>query len=528
MFLVLLLLLCSGLLIALIVTLFQLNVPPEKVEFQPRITYNIPHSRFRTNITFPTTPILLTQQHATEYGKFVFVHDRGFIATAARTTEQQQLHLLFYTITNTSFDKLGTEILLPQFLTTGEPAEIVNGCFLDSLGIAQEIYYLVVVMGYNDADNNLYGREAHIYVYQSGIAGAVWMESSVLIQHPLFGTDANPRPWDTLPWVGCFGNQVQGTLVQNITGGLIHSLFLSGTQFEPLNLQKPQPSSGGMIFHYIFLSNTVTPILQLQYVIQDPMLITLSLDPSSPVPPEQFQSDYYLRGFGSVFYVSGDTIAVSNLTNQSSLALPCGPVSNPVAPNGYVQVLRFIDGIWMQQNIICQEQSVGKRLYSNRIVGDNTTVGFGNGLMIQQNYLFVTSANNKCFIYNLATDGQPNPTTFTPWSSINLTSASTTSFPGPAYNRNIVMIGDSIVISSYSDQPDTDVVSIYQLTPGQVQPFKQFTLLQLLGKGANGGSTSRSLNAFAQFLLTTKTPDGLHTMLVMSNPVSKNIVIYEN
>ncbi len=102
---------------------------------------------------FPV-PTSLTLAHALEFGEFTFIHDQGFVCVSAVLPGLLLTTLIFYQVTNTSVDKLATEIQVPHTLLTGEPAVLCNGTFMSSLGVLDEVLYLIIVMGVTDTNNN--------------------------------------------------------------------------------------------------------------------------------------------------------------------------------------------------------------------------------------------------------------------------------------------------------------------------------------------------------------------------------------
>lgn len=493
--------------------------------FQPRAT-----------LPFPNAPIVISLANTTSFGKFMFVHDQGFVCVTATSGGLNIPRLLFYQIQNSSIVKLPTEIQIPEFLLDGSIANICAGCFMSSLGVFNEIYYLILTLGTTDLDNNLYGRELHIYCYDTSVTNPVWFKSSEILQHPFFGTNENPRPSGIPPWVGCFGNSLQSVIVQNITGGSIQSLYIAGTQFLAQSQTKPQPSSGGMIFQYLLLSNTVNPVFRLQFTIQDAKLLALSEDSNSPNPPVfEDEFDYYMHSFGSVFFANSEFLAVSNLTNQDTLSVPCGSYGNSNAANGYVQVFRFVAGLWTQQYNLCDGISFGKQIYVNRIVGPSNAIGFGNGLNIVSNYLFVNTANNLTFVYNIATDSKASPIDMMPWSQVPTSELSSlTTYPGSVYNRNLLFSGQYLVLCSYNVIANLNLIGIYatsggsSISPTQDTLFKNFQLLQLIGNGTNSGSVGTSLFGFAQNVGITRSQNRLRNFLLVNDPQAQRILAFEN
>jgi hypothetical protein len=489
---------------------------------------------------FPT-PTSLTLANALQFGQYVFVHDQGFVCVSATLPGLLLTTLIFYQVTNTTVDKLATEIQVPHTLLTGEPAVLCNGTFVSSLGVLDEVLYLIIVMGVTDTNNNKFGRELHVYYFdtdESHPNDQVWTKSNTILTHPYF----SERPDFTPVYVGCFGNSLQSLVDQNITGGSRQSLYVSGTEFAPLNASRPQPSAGGLVFQYLFLSNTINPVISLQYTIQDAKLLVISDDLTTPVPsPLMSEQDYYMRGFGSVFAVSSSGfLAVANLTNQDTINNPCDASANANAPNGYVQVFSLVGGIWTQSFIICHEtESLNKQIYVNRITPPAVlggSIGFGAGLLIVDNFLFVNASNNITTVYNLFTNNYPSPPNLVPWSTVNVAElSSVTTFPGPIFNRNLLLVDGNLVVVSYDTAASKDVIAIYQtnntssVTVSALPTlFMSFPLLQTIGAATSSGSSTQSLVGFGQFTQSCKSPNQIRTLLFINDPLGKRVWIYES
>lgn len=504
----------------------------------------VPHAA-----VFPNSPLVVSVPNALRFGEFMFVHDQGFVAISS-TNALLFTKMFLYQVTDQAVNKLPTELLLPSFLQgqIGQlpvQAELCGGAFLPSLGILDEVLYLVLVLGVSDADQNKFGRELHFYYYDTDTLhpnSQVWTKSTLIIQHPYFGTDLNPRPSNTPPYVGCFGNRIQGLVDLNIIGGTRQSLYVSGTEFSNLRTVKPQPSPGGMVFEYLFLTNTIAPVLALQYTVQDAKLRVISEDPDTPQPsPLQTDLDYYMRGFGSVFYATPGFLAVSNLTNQDDVDYPCDAVGNLASFNGYVQVFESVNGVWTQENTICTTESNGSLIYVNRITAPSGALGFGASLLLTSNFLFVSTSNNLTFVYNLGTNHLPSPPdpNARVWSEVKTTDlASTTTFPGPVFNRTLLLLNGNLVIGSYSVADHVNTIGIFQTSSSTTSPsvvtpstannlFTNFTLLQTIGSDINSGSALQSLIGFGQWIQTCTSPNRLRQFLFVNNPLGNNVYAFE-
>ncbi len=500
--------------------------------------------RFLSSDVFPS-PTIITQPNYIKFADFVFIHDAGFICISTLSEPTPNIFvtkMLLYQITNDGINKLPTELTLPSALITGGSANLCNGCFVSSLGVLDEVYYLILVLGIQDlALQNKFGRELHVYYYDTDSDHSnanIWTKSTVILQHPYFGTDFNPRTPNTPFYVGCFGNAIQSVVDQTTTGTSRQSLYVSGTEFNDLSSSRPQPSAGGMVFQYLFLSNTINPVISLQFTIQDAKLLVISTDSTTPPPfPMLSDFDYYMRGFGSVFTVNSTTLAISNLTNQDTVSFPCDAIANLSARIGYVQVFTSINGIWTQEYITCSTESVGKQIYVNRIVPPNVLgqIGFGAGLLIIDNFLFVNSSNNFTSVYNLATGHKPSPVPLEPWSFVPTTSlASTDTFPGPIFNRLLLNINGNLVVVSYDLSANVNVIAIFQTTnsSGSITTpipdlFQTFNLLQLIGVSTNSGSSVESLIGFGQFTQSCQSPNRLKTFLFVNDPLGQRLLIYQ-
>lgn len=505
----------------------------------------------RNNTTIPnnllTNPLIVSFQNSSQFGQFMFVHDKGFIAVSAAGQGFSPTRILLYQVSNDTVNKLQTEFNLVPLLNPAVESHLVSGCFMPSLGLLDEVYYLILVLGLVDADQNKYGRELHFYYYDTNASNHnsnTWTKSNLVLQHPYYGTDLNPRNSSKL-WVGCFGNSIQGLVDFNITGGVRQSLYIGGTQYEDLSQSRPQPSSGGMVFQYLFLTNDTTPSLSLQSTIQDAKLKIISEDSSTPAPispfgltPDEVDFYYYMQGFGSVFYATSNILAVSNLTNQDTVSNPCDSIGNASASPGYVQVFIQRNGLWTQEYAVCD--STSKQIYVNRLTGPLNSVGFGAGLYITSNFLFVNCKNNLTFTYFLNLDvlnPLPNPIDQPAWSQVNTTSLSSeTNFPGPIYNRSMLMLDGNLIIASYSQNPNEATIGIFStsnstnvvsVTPGTSNLFKSFGLLQTLGNGVNSGSSTSSLLGFGQWIQICTTPNQLRKFLFINDPLGKRILGYE-
>jgi hypothetical protein len=495
---------------------------------------------------FPS-PTILTQPGFSRFADFVFIHDAGFICLSTLFEQTPGIFvtkMLLYQVTNDGINKLATELTLPTALLAGGTASLCNGCFMSSLGVLDEVYYLVLVLGIQDlALENKFGRELHVYYYDTDSDHSnanIWTKSTVILQHPYFGTDLNPRPPSSPFYVGCFGNAIQSLVDQTTIGTSRQSLYVSGTEFNSLSAARPQPSAGGMVFQYLFLSNTINPVISLQFTIQDAKLLLISTNPTTPVPvPLLSDFDYYMRGFGSVFTVNATTLAISNLTNQDTVSNPCDAVANLSARIGYVQVFTLINGIWTQEYVTCSnDPSIGKQIYVNRIVPVDVLgpIGFGAGLLIIDNFLFINTSNNLTSVYNLATGHKPSPVPLEPWSLVSTTSlSSTNTFPGAVFNRLLLNINGNLVVVSYDLNPSVDVIAIFQTTNSSTSTtttpipdiFESFKLLQTIGKTTNSGSSVESLIGFAQFTQSCQSPNRLKTFLFVNDPIGQRVFIYQ-
>jgi hypothetical protein len=294
-----------------------------------------------------------------------------------------------------------------------------------------------------------------------------------------------------------------------------------------------------MVFQYLFLSNTINPVISLQFTIQDAKLLVISTDPTTPVPvPLLSDFDYYMRGFGSVFTVNATTLAIANLTNQDTVSYPCDSVANLSSRIGYVQVFTLINGIWTQEYITCTTESIGKQIYVNRIVPQDVLgpIGFGAGLLIIDNFLFINTSNNLTSVYNLATGHKPSPIPLEPWSLVPTTELSSIdTFPGPIFNRLLLNINGNLVVCSYDLNANTNLIAIFQTTNSSgttTSPipnlFETFNLLQTIGVGTNSGSSVESLIGFGQFTQTCQSPNRLKTFLFVNDPIGQRVLIYQS
>jgi hypothetical protein len=439
--------------------------------------------------------------------------------------------MLLYEISDNGINKLPTELILPEHLLNGDDAHLCNGCFMESLGVLDEIYYLVLVLGVEDVDKNKFGRELHLYYYDTNTSNPnnkIWTKSNTILQHPYFTRTVEPD------YVGCFGNAIQSIVDLNIVGNTRQSLYVSGTEYQMLSNVRPQPSSGGMVFQYLFESNTIDPDIQLLYTVQDAKLKIISEDINTPIPPVMLTDfDYYMRGFGSVFYVSDTKLAIANLTNQDTVSYPCDEVGNRNAVFGYVQVFNLVNGVWTQEYIVCTTESNGAQIYVNRFLPLNqlgSPIGFGAGLFITDNFIFINSSNNVTSVYNLATV-YPSIPNLPVWSFVPTDQLdSTLTFPGPIFNRFIFFINGDLLISSFSMNPNVNVIGIYQTNNSTNLSlptlFKSFPLLENIGTTVNSGSSTESLIGFGQFTCFCKTPDQLKTYLFINDPLSQRVIIY--
>jgi hypothetical protein len=522
------------------------NETPQQslASIETQISQSAKNLQFLPHDVFPS-PTILTQSGFLRFADFVFIHDAGFICVSTLSQPTPitfETRMLLYQVTDSGINKLATELTLPTSLIAGGSASLCNGCFVSSLGVLDEVFYLVLVLGVQDlALQNKFGRELHVYYYDTDSDHSnanTWTKSNTILQHPYFGTDLNPRPPSTPFYVGCFGNAIQSLVDQTTTGTSRQSLYVSGTEFNSLSSSRPQPSTGGMIFHYLFLSNTINPVISLQFTIQDAKLLVISTDPTTPVPvPLLSDFDYYMRGFGSVFTVNATTLAIANLTNQDTVSYPCDSVVNLSSRIGYVQVFTLINGIWTQEYITCTTESIGKQIYVNRIVPQDVLgpIGFGAGLLIIDNFLFINTSNNLTSVYNLATGHKPSPIPLEPWSLVPTDSLSSIdTFPGAIFNRLLLNINGNLVVCSYDLNANTNLIAIFQTTNSSgttTSPipnlFETFNLLQTIGLGTNSGSSVESLIGFGQFTQTCQSPNRLKTFLFVNDPIGQRVLIYQ-
>lgn len=485
-----------------------------------------------------TLPAPLILAGGAGFGEFAFVHDKGFVAIA------ENLTLVMYQITGNVPTKI-PDIALPTIID-GDAAVLCYGCFMPSLNILDEVYYLVVAMGVSDGTFPNYRFARVLYIYSCPSNSTLWRRSRTL-EHPYF-----TRTPLTLPYVGCFGNRVQGVLDDNDVQNVRQSLYVSATEWEPLSVDRPQPSQGGAVIWFVFFTNTDPPVIIPQLIIQDAKLLTISQLPDTQPPfPAQDEIDYYMRGFGSVFYVQSgqrgaNVLAIGNLTNQDTVDWSCAVVENPNAPHGYVQV--FTVGTtpdspgWTQENHLCDvatDTGFNQRIFVNRIVldpGESTQNGFGGGIFVETNFLLV-SLQGALFTFNLSTGGKSPPIGAKSWGHIGLEAdglVSDPTFPGAPFNLNVLNVNSLLGVSTYALDSGVNSIALYNThstnLPTVSPTSNLFTHfgppLVKIGQNESSGSSDISYTGFGQWQATWLSANGRTLFYLVNDPLGNRVLIY--
>jgi hypothetical protein len=533
----------------------------------------------------------------TEFGKNVFVHDTGFIAISCVSNGITKL--LLYQTTDYNILKVKEELSIPTSISVQPSATpvIVSGTFMPSFGSIGEVYYLLITIGITD-QIDLYGREIHLYYYNTNPtpdditnpSPLTWVYQPLFVlKNPYYTTSSYLSTIIPL-YVACFGNKIQAVLDDNSPEAVRQSLYVSTTDFDsyiqptgsPL-LYRRQPTAGGGVFWFVFLSNTINPKINIEYIIQDSKLLYLSGVPGSTVliPLLLPEKTYYMRGFGSEFYVqsgsgSSNRLAIANLTNQDTQEVTkklCTNGYNASAPNGYIQVYESnnqssLQPGWIQVNQNCDENPDIKvyvnRFWPNTIV-DPDVKGFGSGLLITDNFLLVTSSSNETsippfdnyvFSYNLSTDIPPTtnqkPSIVGQITFSEQQIATQPTFPSVTFNRNLFFVGQLLCVTSYYTDPNQDVAALFKVfnssgTPGISPVVERFTdfgnAVELFGHKMkkddqeiiiNSGMGTKSFDGFSQWAYSWQTPNKLNRFLLFNDPLYINdnqstgrVLIYE-
>ncbi len=526
---------------------------PQIVSTDKPIPMIRPKPKSRQPLTDNTSTNVLTNPRilasGTGFGQFCFVHDKGIIAISdGDPPTTLQMYQIGTTIV--SLDP----IVLPQTLTTHETAILCYGTFMPSLNTLDEFYYLIVTMGIRSATYPTYRFGRELYLYAADTTRQPYsFRFSMILQHPYFTHSPS-----TLPYVGCFGNRLQGVLDDNDIQNVRQSLYISATEWEPLNPERPQPSRGGAVFWYIFFSNEFQPDMTLQFVMQDAKLNIISkLDDTKAPSPLLADIDYYMNGFGSVFYVqSGQSVnnflAIANLTNQDTLDFACDTIENRNAPHGYVQCFSLGTGRdqpeWLQEFKVCNISSASgfnQQLYVNRFTPhptDEPCIGFGAGLLIVQNFLIVamsqtdTASHNGLLSFNLSSGHLPPPTNLHAWGSVNLSAkgfSSNALFPSPTFNRNLFLLNGLLGVLTYDTSVavntlgffNTPYSNIAQQTPDLFQVFGD--PLELIGGTESHGSSTDSLIGYGQWVGQWRSAGALVSYMVINDPLDNRVFVYQ-
>lgn len=470
------------------------------------------------------------------FGRQVFVHQKGFVAIQEGST------LRMYQIVD-SIVKI-QDIALPTHIGN-EDAVLCYGTFLPSLGLVDEFFYLALAFGVTSTDfpGELFARQVHIYSCKSGTT--LW-QPSVVIQHPYFvRTSATLIP----PYVGCFGNRMQGVLDDNNPQSVRLSLYINSTEWEDLNEGRPQPSQGGTVFWYVLFNNAFEPDFRLHVAIQDAKLAVISKDPDTEPPfPALAEIDYYMRGFGSSFYVqsgnqAGNLLAVANLTNQDTVDNKCDTVENPFALRGYVQIYTVgtvpTESPWRQEFAICKSGSqsgFNQQIYVNRIVPVSLENGFGASVLLLNNILLVRQGA-LLESFNLASGGGAPPVGAVPWGSLDVTTVGLSSedtFPGPTQNVPLFTLNGMLGIASWTQLPNVNTIGLFNThttnLPG-VSPTDNLFVnfgepLAVIGLGESSGSSLDALTGFGQWIYTWRSSNSTRVWLLVNDALGNRVFLY--
>jgi hypothetical protein len=557
------------------------------------------------------------------FGEFVFVHSEGFVVISAvdltghtvlifykhDDVKQQLNHQIDFVVSSTYVNKL--MVTNDQFSVS-----LCYGTFMPIFGTLDEVYYLVISVGAKyggggvvNQENYVFGRELQLYYFETAKpTGKVldtqkWKyQDKFSITHPYH--PVQQYEGTSTPWQGCIGNKIQGVVDTGIHRR--HSLYVSATQYEPLNTARKQPSVGGGVLWYVFTTNTIFPTVTLEYFIQDSKLLYLSNlpidkypgapDPNMPalqgtscalsVKAELLYSDleYYMYGFGSQFYVQSNSsgpssMAISNLTNQDTQQVNCnGSQFNNCAPKGYVQIFKYRGASsdrqpqWSQSIFKCNlavetdpsKPGFSTDVYSDRYWANQNTprslTGFGNGVLLIDNFLFVSLVsgqnltNNSLLVYNTAS-GQPcssdchnavpqrygfqHPVSKVDFAPSPLSNSQ--QFPTSAqFNSSLFSPSNNIIgVSSCTAKSGVDTFALYNTSPvpgkdSNPDRFSRFTLVQSFGKSINSGSDPAvSYRGFGQWAQMWTDSVSSASYLVLNDPLymttnlnSGRVIIY--
>lgn len=540
-----------GISLTLVFVLKRKPVPSASVPvFNGPATINGDPSQSSNQFSFPqiiTNPL----PSSIQFGRNLYVHQAGYIATTLQQTSTSPPSMIFY-YTNLEGSIAGPQQIYMDFLPAGY--KVCNGCFAPIFNISGEVYYLFVSVGPVGSNGNAYPAYVILFSLNTATTSNVWTVSNINTQYTqTFGNVKAMRlpsgsftwPSSIGPWYGTFGAKIQVVLDDN-SAITKQSLYISGSEFDP-NLP------GGNLYWFVLSNNNVSPDVVLLFTIQDAKLLMMKNQGNCPTGCEITSAvdgtseDICINGFASTFFVTSgngasNILAIGNSTPQDNCVLTGS--NQPCAPKGYVQGY-LLNNQGGTQSWVQPMSGSGTFLYryigttsDPNIIGPNVYGGFANSVSIVNGKLFVgqgqPNAKNECtfLVFNwlpsplqgsqLTLLGTVNPSTTAP-SPFSMTAM----YPvNPVrYNQGVQIIDDGsnqILCTSWYKPAQADVIAIMESDDS----FQTFTNVQApLGAGFSSQSSAdptESLVGFAQCTGTWISRSGATVRMVTNDPFHQN------